>query len=481
MKTNYFKLKILLLCVLFSSIYSYSQSFAGFRYDNYSGIQGVMYNPALVVGSPYKADINLASASLFANNDYKSVDIKAILEGNDDQLIDFSSENNDAKKSNNFNVDVEALGPSFMFNLNNKSAIAVFSKARSFVSITGIDGTLYDKYTNGFDSDSDYDISIQEAAMSTNIWSEFGVSYGRIIKEDASGTLKAGISLKYLLGFGTAFASFNNLEAEYFASSNTLNTSGGFEYGTSLDFESGSFDIAEGAKGFGLDFGVVYLIKPPDSKASSSGYTTYKYSIGVSVTDIGSVKYSEASNTVYNVNRTNIGADDFDIEDADLESVLQSVYSGQSNNEPLVAKLPTAAHINIDWNINNSFFLNLNTDFSLSKTMNNASKTISNYSVTPRFQKKWISVYSPINYDRFGNFGWGFGFRAGPLLVGSNTIVSSFLGATKKADVHVGLKIPIYRKTSAQMLKKEKKDEMKRMKKEEKKAKKKNNKQNEKE
>lgn len=477
MKTKYFKQKILLLCVLLLSMYSYSQSFSGYRYGGYSGIQGVMYNPALVVGSPYKADINLASASLFANNDYKSVDLQAILNGDDDELIDFSSENNNAKMSNNFNVDAAVLGPSFMFNLNQKSAIAIFTKARSIVSISGIDGTLYDKYENGFDEDSDYDISIEEAAMSTNIWGEFGVSYGRIIKEDATSTLKAGISLKYLIGVGNAFASFDNLQANYFDSTNTLDTSGSLQYGTSADFENDSYDIAKDAKGFGLDIGLVYLIKPTDSDTSSKGYMGYKYSIGVSVTDIGSIKYSDASNTVYNINRNNIDVNEFENEDEDLENVLQNIYPGQINDEPLVAKLPTTAHINVDWNINNAFFLNLNTDFSLSKTSNNASKTVSNFSLTPRFQKKWIGIYSPINYDSFQNFGWGFGFRAGPLLVGSNTIISSVLGATKKADVHIGLKIPIYKKTNAQLLKRANKEERKKKRKEEQKAEKKNKKQ----
>jgi hypothetical protein len=109
--------------------------------------------------------------------------------------------------------------------------------------------------------------------------------------------------------------------------------------------------------------------------------------------------------------------------------------------------LPTALRTNIDWNMSNKLFLNINSELSLVKNTNSNSNYIANnVSVTPRFESKWLSVYLPFSYVKYSGLQSGFGLRMGPLFVGSGSVVNGLLGKTKAIDVNFGLKIPIFQK-----------------------------------
>ena len=431
---------LLLLCI---PLMGYTQNFSGFQYDNYAGLHAVSANPAFLVGSPYRADINLVSASLTLNNDYIPFDFSKAISG-DFEDFDDVKKNDTPSNSNNFLLSTDIFGPSFMFNINEVSAFAITSKVRSYISVTGIDGESYDYFNNGFEQDNDYSFGIKSANITTHVWGEVGFSYARIIDLDNDATLKLGITAKYLQGLGNIFIAFDDFQADYDSVANTLNTSGEISYGSSTDFESGKYQVSSGAKGYGFDIGAVYQFSPEGKNFNS--FERYKFRLAASITDIGKVTYPEGIQTTYNVTRNNITITELESEDG-LEDTLKAVYPGQSSTKDLSVKLPTALHLNIDYNMNNSFYVNLNTDFGLGDDSNNANRIINKYSLTPRFERKWTSVYSPLSLDGFDNFSWGFGFRLGPLFVGSNTILSNLMKPTKKVDVHLGLKIPLFKRS----------------------------------
>src|SRR6187402_593194 len=64
------KKSLLSLTVLFSVACANAQSYMGYIPDNYAGIQGVLFNPASIVDSRFKTDINLLSTSSSFNNDF---------------------------------------------------------------------------------------------------------------------------------------------------------------------------------------------------------------------------------------------------------------------------------------------------------------------------------------------------------------------------------------------------------------------------
>ncbi|HUH46201.1 MAG TPA: DUF5723 family protein, partial [Arenibacter sp.] len=170
----------------------------------------------------------------------------------------------------------------------------------------------------------------------------------------------------------------------------------------------------------------------------------YKLKFGLSLTDLGSLNYKKGIENGYDITNS-ISEDDFnDIEG--FEERLNNLYTRIRSGNSVKSVMPTALHLNADWNINNRFYVNLNSDFSLvSKSGINTNSIADMVSLTPRFESKWFSFYSPISYMETLGFQWGAGLRAGPLYIGSGSVLSVLTGKeTKGADVYAGLKIPIY-------------------------------------
>jgi len=443
---------------LFGTIAAQSQSYIGFLTDNYSGVHGVINNPASIADSRFKADINLVGLSALVGNDYFGFDLNEI--SNDDYEIDDDAKRFPKGKNTVFgNIDI--LGPSFMFNLNEKSAIAVFTRARAFYNINSINGNNVTTLEDGFDDNQDFIIDEGDAYASTNIWSEIGVSYARVLMDKDEHFLKGGLSLKYLMGLGNAYASTNNLSINYDADGTSagqttlgsVETSGDLGYGYSENFnddvELDELDIT--SSGFGVDLGFVYEWRPNKSEytyknaeGNDSYYrdiNKYKLKFGLSVTDLGYLSY-DGNEDRYDINAT-VSQEQFeDIEDNDD---LDNLYTSTSKKleDPL---LPTALHFNADWNINQKFYLNLNTDLSLvDREQINTSSIANIVSLTPRFERKWFTFQMPFSVQQDSGFQWGAGLRAGPLYIGSGSVITAlFNDETKAADVYLGLKIPVY-------------------------------------
>src|ERR1700722_12337719 len=116
-----------LLCLTASS-----QSFIGYGYDNYSGVNGVLLNPGSLADSKFKVNINLFAVSAFGGNNAYEIDrnklfglhLKGLSEGNGYDKI----ANTDLKYVY-FNTDI--LGPSATISLTKKDAIGLITRMRT--------------------------------------------------------------------------------------------------------------------------------------------------------------------------------------------------------------------------------------------------------------------------------------------------------------------------------------------------------------
>lgn len=437
--TKLFNLFIFLLTLNLS----FGQSYVGHSIDNYSGIHGVVSNPSSIVGSNLRADINLFSASLFGGSDYFGINVSDIL--NSDGGFDFED---DAKKfpsnTNNFFVNVDVVGPSFMFNLNKKSSIGVISRVRANMNINNINGELYETISNDFDSDDDFDFDSKDLNGTIHAWAEVGLAYGRILIEKPNHLLKGGVTLKYLQGAGSAFMSSPELQGSYSESAETLTTQGNLIYGTSQDFESDDLDFSNLTAGFGLDVGFTYQWYSNRENDSLPTYKTpYKLKVGVSVTDIGSINYDNSTVNNYDLNAT---VDTSDSED-NTEDFLEDNYNGVETIEEAKIKLPTALHLLVDYRLAKKWFVSAQANLSMVKKGSEMSTSIINtVTVAPRLETKWFSFYAPLSFRQYGDTSFGGGIRVGPLTVGSGSVFTNLLSdSSKTTDVYLGLNIPLYR------------------------------------
>ncbi len=191
-----------------------AQDFPGYRAGNYTGVNGVFFNPANIADSRYRYDVNLFSVSTFVGNNQASFKLKSLIESFDaDSLKNQIFGNNAGPSSGMVNVDVH--GPSFMFNTGKKMSIAITTRARTMANIVDLDGKLAKQLTDDFEGDPQLPYTIssnQNMRLAVNSWAEIGASVGRVISDKGAHFFKGGLTLKYLAGAANGYVNINNFK-----------------------------------------------------------------------------------------------------------------------------------------------------------------------------------------------------------------------------------------------------------------------------
>ncbi len=454
--------KIGLFIMLSTVFWVNAQSYIGFLTDNYSGVHGVIANPASIADSRYKVDFNVAGVSAFAGNDFYGLNVFDALENG----YDLNSEaSKTIRDQNNFGFNVDVLGPSLLFNINPKNSVALFSRVRSFININGLRGEAIDILQDDIVENKIIDQG--PFNLSTNNWLELGASYAKVLSATNSKYfLKGGISVKYLKGYFGGYGynqddirlEFDNENQTELGSGTTVTTVtavGAFNTTTSIDLEMldefndvfNDYETIEKSEGtgIGIDLGFVYELRPDYQNYENNprNVNKYKFKLGVSVTDIGNISYNNGYAYEYDLDLDSSEIDDVD----ELDEFIDEAFTEDSrSNESYKMKLPTALHINADYNFNGKFYMNLNTDLAMVSKDKLAVNSISSLvSLTPRFESKWVSVYMPFSVVQYNGFQVGAGLRAGPVYVGSGSVITNLISSNSRgADVYMGLKIPIY-------------------------------------
>ncbi|GAA4943114.1 DUF5723 family protein [Algibacter agarivorans] len=449
-------LSILLVTV---SFFLEAQSYIGFLSDNYSGVHGVISNPANIVDSRFKTDINLAGVSVFGSNDYYGINLlDATKDGYSFDLEAKTSPSEDNRAA----VNVDALGPAFMFNLSKNSSIALFTRARSFVNINKINGSSIAALDD--DTTDDFIVTENDINALGHAWAEVGLAYARVFTSNEQHFLKGGLSLKYLQGMGSVYVVGENVTIDYNDDeidlgggiiTGSITSNGNLTYARYAEFDNDDYDYKKPDKsnGFSADFGVVYEWRPNyddyiTDDPNLNGFkhkNKYKLKIGLSITDIGFVDYKNGIKEGFNIRKSNVNQNQFESE-PDFGAALDRFYELTNADTGYKIDLPTALHLNADWSFNSKLYLNLNTDFSLiSKDRITANRISNVVSLTPRYESKWFSFYMPLSVIESNGFRMGAGLRAGPLYLGSGSVISGFTSNNnREADVYGGLKIPVY-------------------------------------
>ncbi|MHC0440835.1 DUF5723 family protein [Flavobacterium sp. 3-210] len=438
------KRTLLLFCFFGSFFYARSQSYFGFRDDNYAGIQGVLFNPSAIVDSKYKSDVTIFAASATGQNDLYGFNFAEVLDGNYDIQADASK---NIKTNNRGNLNVDIMGPSFTLNITPVHSIALYSRVRSITSLVDVNGKLIDEVSKDLDVSNSFLIQGGNPNGVSNSWAEIGASYATVLMDQDDHFIKGGLTVKYLMAGVNGYINGNDLsvaftknnaspELSQYLSTGTLKTA------ASYDYQNGNDPKFDGASaGVGLDLGFTYEYR---TNCHTCIGNRYKFKVAASVTDIGKINYKNIVENTYNLAGRVSQAD---IDNAEnIFEFFDTHYTKVSSRTGVKANLPTAVHTNFDWNIDNKFYLNLSTDFSLvdAKTVNGTA-IASSVTFTPRYETRQFSFYIPVTYMEYSGTQVGTGFRAGPLFVGSGSLISNLFSNTSKAcNLYVGLKLPIY-------------------------------------
>jgi outer membrane protein OmpA-like peptidoglycan-associated protein len=453
-----------------------SQDFLGYINSNYSGVTGTDLNPASVVDSRYKVDINLVGLSLSAYNNYAGLKRSALKHNG--KFSDFSDTNYPAFKDSSFQknylhardnskpksvyLDNQIYLPSFLISINKDNAIALKWKVRTMFNVDGVEPDLAAQIYAGLKDSTQWtkQLTNKNLSIQTMSWAEYGVTFGHVFKRDGPHFFKAGATVKLIQGLQAAYMFVDNLDYN-FTNDTTLSLfHSDVSYGHSTNFEFAAGNVKYkyiSNPSVAFDWGVVYEWRPDFEKFKydMDGETglvrkdqlKYKLKVGISMVDIGSVKFKKSIDSrsftadinnwdIHNFPANNIST---------FDSTLQSKFNMTDGEGSFKMNLPTAISTQIDYNIYKDFYANVSVFYALQFAKDRTKlHDLTTFSFTPRWDHKWFGVFIPVSYDLTGNTKIGLDLRAGPVIIGTN---SMGILVTKKdiygLDFHVMLKIPI--------------------------------------
>jgi outer membrane protein OmpA-like peptidoglycan-associated protein len=478
MTKNYLQ-KITFFAFLLAVLSGKAQVNEVLKASQFGCITNVSFNPA-IADNPFLVDINLISAGFGVENNYIGISPKTFTNHNLFNDPNFQSDylhervNGDPKK---MFLGMQVQGPlSFMVSFgkkrNNKNAIGVSWHANSVTNVDGVGEELARSIYYGLGSKANsitgfnyQSLNNQNLSIKTLAWTDFGVTYSRVLYDEGAHMIKAGVTGKAIIGLAGGYISSNNIDYR-FRNYDTLDINhSDISYGHSAAISQTQNgppslnDILDGKSkvSFGADLGIVYEWRPDKDKYQydfdcqkwyQNDVKKYKLSVGFSVIDIGRVAFAKPGD----VSSYTANIQGWDVKNSGINSVasFDSVLHNKggftaTGGNSFKMWLPTRFNLYIDYNIYKGIGLNLNGVISPNfQKDNNQVHYPSSIALTPKYDMKWFGVYIPLTYNEYGNFGAGAGLRAGPLFVTSSNIITAFAyKATYAVNIQAGVKITI--------------------------------------
>lgn len=432
----------------FLCISTFGQSYLGFNTDNYSGLHGVVSNPGNIADSRIRADINLFSLSVLGANDYLGLSLdnmSGLIKGDD-----FADFNKNPSNSNNLLLDLDVLGPSFMFKLKPNQSVGLITRLRGVNNINNFSGQLFEGFIDGFPT-NDFSFQQNNFDGTSHIWGEVGISYGRILFDDRNRNfLKGGMTLKYLVGLGFYQVYSDNVSGNFNAELGQIELNGDFSQVSNIEDTIEDYNFSQNmVPGFGFDIGFVYEYRTRSSQSyngreNPDAINNYRFKLGISLMDIGTITYKNVVLKNYDLN----GSIDATEAEDDIVLAIEEHFAETTDLGDVTIALPTSLRLTLDYKLSNRFYLNLDVDQTLVKKDNPFNNNRLNLiALTPRYETRRIGFYVPFAYSSMGRHSIGFGLKLGSLILGSGSILGNLAtNSSQTVNFYLGFKAPIHYK-----------------------------------
>lgn len=455
---------LILSCLLAVSSGVYPQRYLPFSTSNYAGVTGVYLQPASIADSRYKFDMTIFGFESTFNNNYLGMDPYYFIHSDEIEMDDFQDFKNKYVKENTafedrsliLNLQIEAL--SLMFNVSDKAAIAFTSGVRGILNVDHMSPELA-KIIYESDDYTDYlgkNLTNANVGLQANLWSEFGITYSRILFDKGEHFLKAGATLKFLQGIGSVYGFSKELSYNFLERDSVSIFHSKINYGASENidviFSDEDFTVEQLNYKFatnpslGFDLGFVYEYRPSwesykydlDGKTNlwKKDQNKYLFRLGVSILDIGSVKYkrgplsNDFTADIANWNyQDQVFGEGYEGFFKTLKDSLKFTFDN-SLSDMYKMNLPTAVSLQADVRIAKGFYFNFSPFLALNRGTEDVNKVhyLSTWNLVPRYEGKYFGISIPVQYNSYKQTHVGASLRFGPLWIGSNNIMSLIAG-----------------------------------------------------
>lgn len=447
MKSIFWRYVIFSAYLLFPAVILKAQNYQAFYGSDYFGSLNVSLNPASALNNPYKWDLTLFSGQYSIINNAVVPDKHAplnlpfsykykILPGNYDRAA-FAS------------TDLHILNG--RYSLNSRHAIGFGANIRGYGMLKSEPFFYHDSITTTssfFKQNSNTNVHLNLAESS---WLEFYGSYATTILNNQLGKANAGISIKLLKGLSSVLAEVADVEfVPGFSDEgpDVFIRKGRAYYGYSdthepLQNNGAPIDVLRKAlPGFSIDLGVEFILNAGSIISFNDGVSSlYSWKFGVAVLDLGwnNFRYHSASREFADLhsNINGIVANNKVYDVQSIEELGDSLATMVRFAVPLTGNYkvfnPARLVLNADHRINEEISVNANLSVSLTGMVGGryAVSEKQLLTITPRWEKKNIGLYLPVQINSRGNFWLGGAARFGPVFMGLHNIPNALFGKDK--------------------------------------------------
>lgn len=469
-------IKKLLVPVLFIYITSatnllIAQEMLGIMNSNSPGISSSMINPANTVTSRCYIDVNIMTFDVFAENNYlylhdsvyrfsrffqKNPEFPVHGE-NDKTTYDYYNTTNKQGYGN-----VRVMGPSAML-VRDRHAFGVTTGFRTVASASKLPYDVAKFLYDDFNYAPLQDINFVHPDFFSGAllsWAEIGANYSYIFNREGYNQWSAGVNLRYLAGYAGAFAS-----VDYFdyivLDLDTLQVNrvdGEAGISAPMDYETDNYAASPlfRGRGLGLDLGIVYERKVKGYQnwdrysLCSQPYTPYLYRIGVSVLDIGRIRFNDNAYYMTIDNGSTFWPDFSSFHYSTMNRTLGEVsYHFLGDSSALIKGnsfslgLPTALSIQGDYNFYKNWYVSGTAVMPLKLYQNSVIRE-SLLAIVPRYEGKDFAISLPVSLFNFYDPRIGIALRYKGFYIGSENPAGFFsFSDFTGLDFYMGIRISL--------------------------------------
>lgn len=456
-------LPTLFLC--FASLALSAQYGDGLNGSAFNGLWSLDRQPAAIGLSPFKVELNLFRSTLDVDNSYLALERERMgFMGFGNMVRPQATEGylgGVGMQQRSIDIHARVQGPSIMLRAGARTTVALTTGARHATRASGIDALadLFGGRILGHTHGEVRPMDELAAEVNTLSWGEAGIHLARHIPLGERFDLHVGLAAKYLAGavggyLRNAAPTLNATNADHVTLEDV-----DLEYGLSnmgaLGSLRGLSDLMQGM-GIGADAGFILTWKPATLHDEEGDITPRKRDyiarLGLSVTDMGSIRFGEGSVQRHVQDGTAALAaveatamPGFSDIDATIEALVQGQRSIASE-QGLRMALPTAVHADLDIQASGRVFINMATTLGIDRGPQ-AVMMPHNLSITPRFGGRRVEVGLPVSLHQFDRLKVGIAMRVGGFMVGSDKLGGLF-GLTNLSgmDAYLGLKVNLAHK-----------------------------------
>ncbi len=429
-----------------------AQNQLGLYLGNYSGTNGLGYNPSSFNASKLRWDFTLISGGTFAETDYIFIQNTSLVKlmTTAKPLVNFNTENkgsgsneiyyqfNDAKRNMQNSNNAFVGSPAYTKKLNRNISVGFYAKVRQALSANQIDQQLSEPSLTRWQI---ADVKNLKPTRTTGmVWSEYAANFAYGFK-NGSKIYSYGINAKVLVGNQAIFINSPNTATLTKLDSSLGVDASALEYG--FTYVDENFNIKNNGNGFGVDIGLTI-----QDKNYLDEINTWKLSLAVS--DLGFVnfkwnsEYHKINTTQFNTIPDSTFAQTTSIREfsRELSNVLTSNPNATNKGPRFTIYTPTAINFSLDYHLAKNLFANLH----LSRRFIHNPRQIEKENVivtSIRYETRFLEFGLPATLYNDKDLRLGAWIRIGPVVIGSDNFAPIFIEQNQLsgADIYFTLRI----------------------------------------